>query len=214
MYHTAMEINDNSSYTKICVALLKTKEFFEIESRFVNRLNQATFETKFEVENTTGRACVKTNFVVKYEPTLSEYNWPADSFASWTISSSKLVRTSESKWILDEAFGPNKAVKTRGCNYHTIESSCKKNNYVSFHDRVIHHLVSKHQDLVTETRGKLQRQCHEFLFTEEYKLRKNEFTVNACKDAIRSALLQWRDMPEEVIKEAFDQYIATVIMED
>lgn len=208
-------MDDNSSYTKIFTALTETNNFKQLEEKFIGRLLGAKVESSFQVEPAEqGEVFIGMNFTVHYDIKIREYVWNSRYPANWTLTPSKLILREETSYFLDETFGPKKEVKTRGCKRDVLEDGNRKTGHRSFQERVISFMLRKHGNLFTETHQRLKAWCVEFVDSEECNIQKNEFAVQACKNAIRNALLQWRRMPEEVLKDAWDLFITTVVMID
>lgn len=208
-------MNDNSSYVKIFTALTQTDNFKLLEEKFTGRLIGAKVKPSFQVEPAEqGEVFIGMSFTVHYDVKIREYIWNSKYPANWTLTPSKLILKEETSYLLDTTFGKGKEVKTRGCKREVLEDGNRRTGHRSFNERTISFMLGKYGNLFTETHQRLKAWCTEFVHSEECYVQKNEFTVRACKNAIRNALLQWRRMPEEVLKDAWNQFIAADIMDE
>jgi len=214
-------MDQNSSYYKVYVALTKTSTYRAIIDEIREGLATATidamyFEAEVRGEGTDAKAVVYPVFHVKYGKIGGEYPWkwnpPRVTDVDWSISSSKLWNAARINDIIKNHFGPRLDVKTRNCKLQMLENGSYSRHIDSFYTWMTERLTLEFRDLIKETRDRLTASCHKVLNSEEYSKSKDQATITFCKNGITNVMMQWRHMPDHILKEAWDQFIATTVM--
>jgi hypothetical protein len=213
----------NSSYIKVYIALTETVTWKALVDDITDSLTNATvdeinFECETKGEGTDAKSIVYPVFRIKYAKMGGEYPWkhnpPSLDETRWNISSIKLWPPERIKAVVDNEFGTHKAVKTRNCKYEMIINGKYRKSLSSFHEHSCTILEAKFKDLKAATLERLKSDCLRVMRSPEFTKSKEEATIKFCKDTICNTMMRWRHMPDSILREALDQFVATTVMVD
>lgn len=210
-------MNQNSSYYKIYVALTKTETWRQLIETVELKLHNAKLgEVKFECAVTDEYTRVYPIFVIDYGFSKTdrwELRHPNDS-NQWYIAFSNFWDPASFKHIVNTHFGSDKNVGTRNCKTEIVFAGNYKRDILSFYSWASKILENRYQEQIIKIKDQLTIDCLKVLATETYTKSLKEAEIQFCKDTITSVMMKWRHMPDEILHQAWNQFITTSVMEE
>ena len=212
-------MDEQSSYHKIYVALTKTETWKELCEKVELRLSNATItQQKFVCIDWDDRPFLRAKFTISFGNGDTNTEWEtrneADPIGHESVSNSCLWRTSELKSVVTNHYGKAGDVKTRNCKFSVIENGSYKNDTDSWLTWASRKLTNTYYERIKDLTFKLRASCKKVMDSPEFAVAKREAEIQACKDQISATMLHWRHMPDDVLKEAWNQFIAADLMEE
>lgn len=214
-------MDQNSSYYKVYMALTKTETWRTIEARIEETLANIKVDSvtfKYHVLSDDRKATAYPVFKITYKPSDKTQDWEYrnvnDAEHQWNVPGHYLWNHSDSTAILNNHFGSDKEVKTRNCKLQMMVDGSYKKDIKSFSNWMAARFENQFGDMIRNTRDRLRFDCLRILATEVYAQSLKNAEIQFCKDSITRAMMEWRHMPDAVLREAWDQYITTVVMEE
>jgi hypothetical protein len=138
------------------------------------------------------------------------------------LSASSFVDSDDAEKVVRDCFGSDKKVKTRNCSPHIVRDGglvqtkvdgCRESRHQqSFYRWVVDQVEEEFETVIAEERKRLAGEVKALVKTEEFAQSRHEALVNFCKDTITKALLPWNHMSEQVLNDAWDQFICAAAM--
>jgi hypothetical protein len=207
----------NSSYAKVYVALTKTETWNKLIEAVETKLRDAKVDSvAFKCTATSEKVFVYPLLKIMYSDLKTE-EWEyghVNDAERWSISYNHLWNATDFWQVIDNHFGPDKDVKTRNCKLEVLKHGNYKKDTKSFYSWASDMLETKYLESIKETVKRLRVDCLKVLATETYAQALKDAEVKFCKSTITAAMMQWRHMPDEILREAWDQFIATAVMEE
>jgi len=198
-----------SSYTKIYKLMANTDTFLKFEEDFIKGLNEFTItEVKFSI-------CRDYNTkLVRAAPTFFLSNGMRVTGISGWIDITRAIDQDALTIIIDKHFGND--VKTYFCKSEIVKVGGRKSNgdsQDSFYEWVTAKFQEKYADLYDETRVKVEKAILEYSKSDSFKELERAFLTEECKESIQDALKPWREMPDELLRDAFNEFLCRCIIE-
>jgi len=210
-------MNQNSSYHKIYVALTKTEAWRVLIETIELKLHNARLkETIFDCVACDEYTRVYPVFIIDYGFSKTE-RWSLKNINDseyWAVIFNNFWNPAEFKHIVNTHFGSDKDVGTRNCKIDIVFAGLYNRNILSFYAWASKILEDTYQERTLQIRDDLRVECLKVIATDEYRKTLKEAEVQFCKDTITSAMMKWRHMPDETLREAFNQFITTSVMEE
>ena len=210
-------MDPNSSYHKIYVALAKTESWRKLIETIELKLHNAKLrETIFDCVACDEYTRVYPVFIIDYGFSKTE-RWSLrnnNDSDQWYVAFNNFWNPAEFKHIVNTHFGSDKDVGTRNCKIDIVFAGLYKRNIESFYSWGSKILEDCYRGQTLQIRDRLREECLKVIATDEYRKTLKEAEVQFCKDTITSAMMKWRHMPDETLREAFNQFITTSVMEE
>jgi len=194
--------------------LLKTTGFKLLEEEIKQRVANAKLRAKpvFElcggIDSVFG---VKPRFQAEYKDWVQNFDTD-DGFHSIQSFTSHVEIVN----VINDHFGVD--VKTYNCKRETLINGDRwrgnRPPITSFPQWVYSRLQEVYEDEITNTSKKVMQQLRKYQTGEEYVQDAKEALVTFCKHKVSKALMPWRKMPNDVLQEAIEQFVANSILDE
>jgi hypothetical protein len=150
------------------------------------------------------------------------FAWGEKTVSSSDIDARTVMTAELARKVIDIHFGSDKDVKTFNCNANVVRRGgtiSRKTKYgreqdyqEDFHDWLLSRFREEATDQMKAATKKAKADVKKMEATNEFRQARQEALVGFCKDDITKALLPWHNMEQQVLQDAWDQFICTAIM--
>jgi len=208
-----------TSYDAVYELLFKTSTCQDIWKAALKDLDEVKIEkVTWDLSRGTDTA--------KADPTFhftGGFSWSGNNLASAELCAEAFIKNEFVKKILELHYGPGREVKTRNCKRDVVKNGgtvSRKNDddererqyQESFHSFLTDKFRDEVRKKMTEETKRLKHEVKAMMKTVEFRQSQHEALVGFCKDTITTALLPWHSMDQQVLQDAWDQFICTAIM--
>ena len=209
-----------TSYDRVYKALFETSTCQNMWTAIIKDIDSVRVKEVEWVLHPEGQATAKAKFVLTGEAG----SWSENEVNVAQLSVYRFLSSEYAKKVIQLHFGSEKDVKTFNCSLNIVKRGGQvsrkddngdrfKDHQGSFHDFLTMKLEEDASKEMKVASDKVRVEIKLLMATDEFKQSRHEALVGFCKDTITNALMPWHGMEEQVLRDAWDQFICTAIMD-